>query len=98
MTEEERKAKQQQLRDAVNKYGVKLFEQNKIKELKPFVRVVLERIGYTGALVTDGSMIGDFSIEDLNMSELFKFPVVSQDYIWQVAAHLKETEPEHGTD
>jgi hypothetical protein len=84
------------------KIKFQLANQDKIKELQPYIDKVLKALGHSEALVTDESMVADFVnvfsgksavLKDLKkISKKLNFSVSSSDYIWQVAEKVKANE------
>lgn len=74
---------------------IEIAPSSKIDELRPHVDQVLEAIGHPEALVTDESMIWDFSLSDEEIdTAVEKLPtwLTRMCYIIEVAERLKKLE------
>lgn len=80
---------------------IELAEQDKIKQLKPYVNQVIKALGHPEALVTDESIVFDFldvfdideRIEQIEKARKnIKVNIFSGDFIWKVAERIKNKE------
>ncbi len=89
----ERKYHRMEKRKKITKITkIELAENDKIKLLHKYVDEVLEALGHPEALVTNESLVWDFTSDKNELKRLakkLKFSVDGNDYIWQLAERCK---------
>lgn len=85
--------KLKEIQDLARKRRIAFAPQDRVKDLKPWVKKVTDMMGFTRCFISDQSTISDFDLDDQELAQLNEklgLPVSHKDYIVDVAARLRE--------